>query len=139
MKAHATIWNDAPELAIPDNPAIFSNSDDLWLAYETTAEPRGDIYAVIRFADIIDLRLSPINDEGLGQHPYASAGLKWYSFNEVIDSQETLRWKTLEARHWVITFQDVTLDVVARSAQVIVDRAKMPDPVSALLSAISVT
>src|SRR4051812_40848862 len=70
-----TTWSEAPALAIPDPPALLSDSSNLWLAYETTEEPRGEVYAIVRFRHVIDHRLSPINDEGLGQHPYAGAGL----------------------------------------------------------------
>lgn len=72
-----TTWSEAPELAIPDPPALFSNCSDLWLADETTVEPRGEVFAVIRFSRVIDHRLSPINVEGIGEHPYAKAGLRW--------------------------------------------------------------
>src|SRR4051812_47087853 len=108
---HVTTWTPAPELAIPDVPALLADSNCLWLAYATTAEPRGQMYAVVRFNDVIDHRLSPINDEGIGKHPYARAGLQWYAFNEVIDSVEAIEWHALKARHWVITFKDNTLDV----------------------------
>src|SRR6478672_1219838 len=105
---HVTTWSEAPELAIPEPPALLSNSSDLWLAYETTAEPRGEIYAVVRFRHVIDHRLSPINDEGIREHAYAAAGLKWYTFNEVVGSAEAARWRALKPRHWVITFKDNT-------------------------------
>lgn len=129
-----TIWNEAPELAIPESPALLSDSSNLWLAYETTAEPRGEIYAVVRFRNLIDHRLSPINDEGIGEHAYAVAGLKWYSFCEVIGSAEAARWSVLKARHWVITFKDNTLDILAQNAEVVVASVRGSDPVSVLLS-----
>ena len=118
-------------------PAMLSDSDSLWLAYATTSEPLGNVYAVIQFSDVIDHRLSPINDEGLGQHPYASAGLKYYAFNEILDSVETKRWKALVGRHWVVTFKDGTLDVVAVSAKVVADNVIATVPVAALLSVVS--
>ena len=133
---HVTTWTPAPELAIPDPPALLADSDVLWLAYATTAEPRGQMYAVVRFNDVIDHRLSPINDEGIGKHPYCSAGLNWYTFNEVIDSAEAIRWRVLQARHWVVTFKDNTLDVVAKSAEVIVASMNSTDPVSVLLNVV---
>jgi hypothetical protein len=133
---HVTTWSQAPELAIPDRPAILGDSHSLWLAYATTAEPTGDWYAVVRFNDVIDHRLSPINDEGIGKHQYASAGLQWYTFNEVIDSKEAIEWRILNARHWVITFKDNTLDVLAESADVIVEAVNATNPVSVLLSVI---
>lgn len=135
-KPQVTTWSDAPELAIPEMPAILSESSDLWLAYETTSAPRGQVYAVIRFRHVIDHRLSPINDEGLGQHPYATVGLRWYSFNEIRGSQETARWSALNARHWVITFKDATLDVVAKDAEVIANDLQTTSPLAALLSVV---
>lgn len=137
MISHVNIWKDAPELAIPEDPTLFSDSRNLWLAYETTQEPSGQVFAVIQFVDVIDHRLSPINDEGLGQHPCASASLKYYAFNEVIGSIETQRWAALAARHWVITFKDKTLDVVARSAQVVHRNLLSTDSGSALLFVVS--
>lgn len=133
QKACAILWTDAPELAIPANPALFSNTENLWLAYETTADPRGEICAVLQFRDVIEHRLSPVNDEGLGQHPYAAAGLKFYAFHEILHSAEASRWQLLAARHWVVTFKDVTLDVVAKSLSIAIDRIQTPDPAAALL------
>ena len=114
--AKTSIWSLPPELGIPEPPALLAESDKLWLAYFCAAD---DAVAVVQFTDVIDHHLSPINDEGLGQHLYGRAGLQPYSFNELDGSQETLRWSGLKARHWVITFKDNTLDVVARSGEVI--------------------
>jgi hypothetical protein len=136
-KPHATIWEPAPELAIPEGPAFLAHSSCLWLAYETIAEPRGHIYAVIRFDQLIDHRFSPINDEGLGEHPYVRAGLKPYAFNEITNSSEAIRWQVLSAHHWVITFKDNTLDVVAEKAEIVTPGIESNDPLSALLSAIN--
>lgn len=135
-KPHSTIWELAPELAITGGPALLAHSSCLWLAYETTEEPRGHVYAVIRFDHLIDHRLSPINDEGLGKHPYVRAGLRPYSFNEVTNSTETIRWRVLNARHWVITFKDETLDVIAKTAEIVGSGIGASDSLSALLSVI---
>ncbi|MBI2946863.1 MAG: hypothetical protein HYY23_04400 [Verrucomicrobia bacterium] len=132
----ATIWQEAPKLALPDVPAILCDSSNLWLAY-LIASSLPNRYAVVRFMDVIDHRLSPINDEGIGKHPYAKAGLNWYSFNEIIDSSETIRWSVLKAgliaRHWVITFKDNTLDVIARGAEIVTADRQASSPVAALL------
>jgi hypothetical protein len=123
-----TIWSEAPELAIPDLPAVLADEGSLLVSYRAA---RG--YAVVRFEHLIDHRLSPINDEGLGKHPYAKYGLKWYSFNEVSDSKECLEWSVLRARHWVITFKDVTLDVLATGAGVVAQEVLVGSPLAALL------
>jgi hypothetical protein len=137
IEPYVTIWTDAPELAIPEMPALLSNSQTLWLAYETIAEPRGEVYAVVRFQDVIDHRLSPINDEGIGEHQYAKFGLQWYGFNEIIGSAEVAKWSVLRPRHWVVTFKDGTLDVLAASACVIARDLRATSPLTALLSAIT--
>lgn len=77
-----TIWSEAPKLALPESPSLLVDSRSILLAYET-AGTKKDTYAVVRFTDVIDHRLSPINDEGLGKHAYAKFGLEWYSFVSV--------------------------------------------------------
>ena len=96
--AKATIWKDPPELATPESPALFydANKRDLWLAY-AIARSSPLRFAVVRFTDVIDHRLSPINDEGIGKHPYYKAGLHG-SFNELRESEETNYWTALRAR-----------------------------------------
>ena len=130
----ASIWTVAPELGIPEPPALVSESDTLWLAYFRAGN---DAIAVVRFTGVIEHHLSPINDEGLGRHPYASAGLKYYSFNELFGSQETLHWSVLKARHWVVTFKDNTLDVIARAGEVVVPSVIASTPLEVLLSVVS--
>ena len=131
---HITTWTPAPKYRIPNDPALLADSNSLWLAYPTMAEPHGEMYAVVRFDRVFDHRLSPINDEGIGEHAYARFGLEWYAFNEVIGSTEALKWQRLKARHWVITFKDNTLDVVAESASVVIQAVRGSDSVSVLLS-----
>ncbi|HSY09536.1 MAG TPA: hypothetical protein VK840_01340 [Candidatus Dormibacteraeota bacterium] len=130
--AKASIWRDAPELAIPDLPAILCDSSDLWLAYKV-APSSSERYAIVRFIHVIDHRLSPINDEGLGKHPYIRADLKWYTFNELTQSQETIEWSVLKARHWAITFKDNTLDVIATGAKVVAADLQAISPTAVLL------
>ena len=118
MKRQTKIWSDAPELAIPNNPAFVSDCDNAWIAYETASDEEG-VYAVVHFGGLIDMHLSPINDEGLGSHPYAALGIRCYEFNEVFGTAETKRWESLAIRHFAITFKDVTIDVLARTACVL--------------------
>jgi hypothetical protein len=129
----SSIWKPAPELAIPDIPALLCDSEDLWLSY-ALAYRTTKCYAVVQFLDVIDHRLSPINDEGLNRHPCFSAGLQFYAFNEVTGSPETFKWFSLKARHWVITFKDNTLDVIAGDAKVLAHDLTAENPTSALLN-----
>jgi hypothetical protein len=130
-KVRSTIWTLAPELGIPESPALLVESSILWLAY---FEPLNESVAVVRFTGLIDHRLAPIGDEGLGRHPHISSGLQVYSFNELTGSEETIRWKSSGARHWVVTFKDETLDVVARAGEVVASRLAVASPLEALLS-----
>jgi len=133
----SAIWSEAPKLAIPESPAILSDSRHLWLAYETTMEPRREMYAVVKFDDVIDYRLSPINDEGLGEHPCISAGIKVYEFNEILNSPLTLKWAVLKGRHFVVSFKDETLDVVSKTAKVVANSLRSRNALTALMDFMS--
>jgi len=128
-KAIAVPWTEAPRIRIPEGPSLLSDQDALWLSYETEPE----IHAVVKFQRLIDFRLSPINDEGLGRHPYSASGLVWYTFHEILNSAENLRWHHCGARHWVISFKDNTLDVVATDVSILSHATPAPSPLDALL------
>jgi hypothetical protein len=135
-----SIWKDAPELAIPDVPALICDSNNLWLCY-AVAHSAPKSHAIIQFTEVIDHRLSPINDEGLGKHPYCKAGLQFYAFNEIVDSKETIEWSVpnvLIARHWIITFKDNTLDVIARGARIVAKDLHTNSPTAGLFKFFSV-
>ena len=117
MKRKTKIWHDPPPLAIPNNPAFVTDCSDAWIAYETVNDAEG-VFAVVKFGGVIDLHLTPINDEGLGAHPYAKLGIRFYEFNELFDTAETERWAIIGIRQFAITFKDVTIDVLARTASV---------------------
>lgn len=128
----SSIWRDAPKFTVPDLKALFWDSGDLLLCYALshTSPLR---YAIVRFNGVIDHRLSPINDQGIGKHPYAKAALQFYAFNEITGSRETIEWSVLGARHWAVTFKDDTLDVVARDAEVVATGLQARSPVEALV------
>lgn len=123
-------WLEAPEVRIPEPPAIFCDTGSLWLAYEVDE----GLHAVIKFSGVIEHWLSPINDEGLGTHPYARTGIRPYGFYEIDNSPEAQPWAILLARHWVITFKDNTLDVVARKVEIAANQIQAKDAACALLS-----
>ena len=64
------------------------------------------------------------NDEGIGAHPMAEFGLRWYEFYRVSNSTWIKELKEQrpaatydffkDLEHYIITFKDVTLDVVGR-------------------------
>jgi len=68
------------------------------------------------------------NDEALGAHPMAKFGLKWYSLFEVENSPWIEELKNSnrvhhrhsdslykDRKHYIVTFKDVTLDVITSS------------------------
>ncbi|MEX3772934.1 hypothetical protein [Pseudomonas sp. MYb118] len=130
-RAKSSIWAVAPELGIPESPALLVESGNLWLAY---FQALNESLAIVRFSGLIDHRLMPIGDEGLGRHPYVLAGLQPYSFNELIGSEETVSRPYSNARHWVITFKDETLDVIARTGEVMASGLAFASPLEALLT-----
>ena len=131
MKTRSQVWDEPPGFALHEDPTLVCDSRQLTLCYELQ-NPSGH-FAIVEFSGLIDHHLCPINDEGLGSHPYAKAGLQYYEFNELFDSAETKRWKVLRGRHWVITFKDQTLDIVAQEARVAIADTEGKSPLDALL------
>lgn len=75
-------------------------------------------FCLVQFPWAAFHRLGPPNDEGLGVHPLAVAGLKWYQAHEVMNSSFVASsWKLASPhhprRHFVLTFQDSTFECVA--------------------------
>jgi len=122
-----------PIIGIPEPPALFSDTNNLLVAYETDEE---GLFAIVRFVDVVDHHLSPINDEGLGKHPYAKSGLRFYSFHEILNSPESRLWAPLAMRHWVLTFKDNTLDVLAKSIEIVTTEIPSRNAATALLAQI---
>jgi hypothetical protein len=90
------------------NPvAIFDGRDGL-LCYSNAVPARGDI-TVVRFAEVISLKVLPIDSEYLRQYKYP---LKHFAFNEIFGSDETKYWEVVEARLWAISFNDLIVEVM---------------------------
>jgi hypothetical protein len=77
-----------------------------------------DVYrAVLRFEGATWHHFGSPSDERLHTHPLYPVGLRWYDFWEVLESPRVPPGSPL--RHWIITFHDETLEVVAASASVV--------------------
>ena len=86
---------------------------------------------------MIEFHDLPMNAEGMGQHRYYPNGLEFYSFNECAFADELSAWRVLKPRFWVVSFNDVTLEIVFSSYELV---HRSPDGVSlrqALLTAAS--
>lgn len=97
-----------PDLGTVSNPAVFLDGDNAFVCYEASLRAGGG-NVVLRFSQIIDFRTTPMNVEGLTECRYP---IKPYAFNEILDVEETIRWNVLKARLWLISFNDLTLEVL---------------------------
>ncbi len=99
-----------PAIGTVENPSTFYDGRDLVLSYEIAPVAGGGI-AVLKFHQIFDFRISPMNVEGLAnaKHPTRA-----WAFTEVFGSDKTEYWnvKALNIRFWTISFNDVTVEIV---------------------------
>ncbi len=124
-------------------PAVFEERGTAWVAYRCNnedfpgpgsgadpAHPGFDGYcAVLRFTGVESLTLGPPEADRLHEHPLHDAGLEPYSFQVVEDSDEATDGETA---HWIVTFRDETLEVIAEDADVLEARIDVNAPEQAL-------
>jgi hypothetical protein len=108
------------------SPCVFSTEFELAVAYGTNLHRE---FAVVRFLGLEQFTFGYPNDEALAPHPLYGAGLRHYAFWEVTNSPviAALSKANREAfaasspfatsRHWVATFKDSTLEVIAETAE----------------------
>ncbi|MEZ2221158.1 hypothetical protein [Rhizobium sp. RCC_161_2] len=101
-----------PEVGDVANPAIFFDGEDVFLCYQISPRGGGG-NAVVKFGDVFEFQVKPMNVEGLGQCRYP---VRPWSFNEIINAEEILRWRVLKPRFWMISFNDVMVEVLFESA-----------------------
>lgn len=109
-------WPQAPRIGFPrirsQLPCTVVRGNSLWLAYLVDRD--GGI-AVVEFAGHVEHRASRAGSYAVhGMAP--AAALPANTFSELQDSPAVHGWRHLPARHWVVTFPDRTLDIVAKSA-----------------------
>ncbi len=94
-------------------------------------EAENDTIAVIAFPLVSIFQFGAPNDEALGGHPLAKLGLKFYSVHKIENSpwvQELEKRNSVHPRHdrarfmkdkvhYVFTFQDSTLEIVAMEGE----------------------
>jgi hypothetical protein len=112
---HVVEWTEPPQMDTgAPLPAIERSDDTLVVAYICDC----DHSAVVRFSGVSWLHFGYPNDEGLWEHPFYDIGLRHYAFWEVHDSPRIPTGSS--QRHWIGTFHDETLEVVAAAATVVV-------------------
>jgi hypothetical protein len=112
------------------SPAIHSDAHRLLCAYyiSETVRPERPV-ALVRFEGVLQYRLGYPNDEALHGHALYEFGLRHYSFYSVenspliaeIENQNRVHMHFRPGmykkfRHWIVTFHDETLEVVALRA-----------------------
>jgi hypothetical protein len=110
-------------------PALKPVDDQLYLAYichnpefpgwDSSASPEHpgfDLYcALLKFGGVSEHYIGPPNDEALHLHPLYKHGLGAYDFFEIHGSPKAIG----PLHHWIITFHDETVEVVAENAHVL--------------------
>jgi hypothetical protein len=127
-------WLEPPQMDTGSPcPAIHSDGRRLLCAYYVGANaPTEGTVAILRFKGVLQFRFGYPNDEVLHGHPLSKLGLKHYAAYVVenspliseIENQNRVhpafRLGMYEKfRHWVVTFRDETLEVVARHAELV--------------------
>lgn len=135
-------WNEPPAMdAGAPMPVVYSDQSGLTCAYLIGASHlQSGPTAVLRFEGVLYYAMGYSNDEILNAHPLYANGLEFYGFHEVenspliadIDRRNKAHERHLAGnyikkfRHWIITFHDETLEVVARDARFVRTSEKEP-------------
>ncbi len=89
------------------NPAVLYDGNNAFVCYEASPQEGGG-NVVLKFDDVIDFRITPLNVDGLEGCRYP---IKLWAFSEILGAEETLQWKVLDPRFWLISFRDVTIEI----------------------------
>lgn len=104
-----------PELGTVSNPAVLYDGNDAFVCYEASVRAgRGNV--VIKFGEVIDFRVRPMSVEDLKECPYR---IRPYAFNEIVGREETSKWRALNPRFWLISFNDVIIEVLFETVSLI--------------------
>jgi hypothetical protein len=122
-----------PELDTVAGPSVFYDEDDAYLCY-IASERAGGGNVVLKFEDVIELRVTPLNVDGLKDCRYP---VDPWTFNEVVDGEEAAEWKALSPRFWLITFRDVTVEILFATVSVVGRTERGPRPHNTLMSVLA--
>ncbi|EJC82341.1 hypothetical protein Rleg4DRAFT_4050 [Rhizobium leguminosarum bv. trifolii WSM2297] len=104
-----------PQIGTVANPAVLYDGNDAFVCYETSGREGGD-NVVLKFAEVIDFRITPMTIHGLKECRYV---VNPWAFNEIIGGEETAKWKVLNPRLWLISFNDVMIEVLFETVALI--------------------
>lgn len=122
-------------------PAVYRDETSLTCAYVigSTHSESGST-AILQFEGVLYYAMGYPNDEALNAHPLYGNGLGFYDFHLVenspliaeLDHRNQVHRLHVAGnyikrfRHWIITFHDETLEVVARNARFVRTSEKEP-------------
>jgi hypothetical protein len=96
-----------------------AKSNVSWKPQSVDSELGGDgnPFAIVRISSPSYVIWTPYSQEGIGKHPLAKVGLRWFSVWEVSNSPFIKPHPILKQRHLVFQFEDSTLDVVCSKVE----------------------
>jgi hypothetical protein len=97
-----------PSIGTVENPALFFDGHDLLLCYEIAPVKDGG-NAILAFSGVVYFEKNPNNVKGLRAAKYP---VRPWDFTEVLGSDRTERWRSLNLRFWTISFNDGTIEIV---------------------------
>jgi hypothetical protein len=122
-------------------PAIYSDGSGLTCGYVIGAtHPESGHTAILHFDGVLYYAMGYPNDEALNAHPLYANGLGFYGFYAIenspliadLDHRDQAHKRHVAGayikryRHWIISFHDETLEVVARDARFVRTSEKEP-------------
>lgn len=135
-------WGEPPTMdAGTPMPAVYSDHTGLTCAYVIgAAHSESGSTAILHFEGVLYYTMGYPNDEVLNAHPLYENGLGFYGFHVVensplvadLDRRNQLHKRHVAGaymkrfRHWIITFHDETLEVVAGNARFVGTSEKQP-------------
>jgi hypothetical protein len=122
-------------------PAVYSDETGLTCAYVIGAtHSESGSTAVLHFEGVLYYAMGYPNDEALNAHPLQANGVGFYGFHVIenspliadLDRRNQVHERHVAGaymkrfRHWIITFHDETLEVVATNARFLRTSEKEP-------------
>jgi hypothetical protein len=123
MTASVHEWSTPPKMDVgAPLPSVRPDGDCLWVAYLRRDPTATGV--ILKFTGVSEYHFGAPNDERLHEHPLYAAGLGFYGFYEVRGSD---RLRDQKKKHWIATFHDETLEVIADSATVVAEMIEGED------------
>lgn len=120
-------------------PQVYSSEYRTFLIYHTRISTyHEEEIAIVEFLDTLAYKFGVVNDEALNGHPLYNDGLDFYAAHEIENSSWLEEIKTIhkvhpkfsedhwkDQRHFILTFQDSTLEIIAKGYKIETTRSSM--------------